>query len=189
MNQPDNLMDALLSADNGGVIRRIAGQLGVPEETAITAARSLLPTLAGGLQRNIAQPDGAESLSRALQTGNHERYIQDPQTLAQPETLVDGNAILGHIFGSKDVSRNAAGFGAEKTGIDPSLLKKMLPLLATAVMGLLAAKTMRGGPAGVVPGGAGGGGLTDLLGGFLDSNKDGSPVDDVLNLAKRFFRR
>lgn len=189
MDQQESLLDALVSADNGGVMRRIAAQLGVTEETAINAARTLLPTLTGGIQRNLAQPGGEESLSQALQSGNHQRYLNDPRALEQPQTLEDGNAILGHIFGNKDVSRNAAGFGAEQSGISPDLLKKMLPLLATTVMGLLAAKAMRGGPAGVVPGQGSGGGLTDLLGGLLDANKDGSPVDDVLSLAKRFFRR
>jgi hypothetical protein len=56
------------------------------------------------------------------------------------------------------------------------------------VMGILAAKTMRGGAQGINPN-AGSGSMLDMLGGFLDTNKDGSPVDDLLNLAQRFFQR
>ena len=40
-----------------------------------------------------------------------------------------GNDILGQIFGNKDVSRNVAGHAAEQTGIDSSLLRRMLPLM------------------------------------------------------------
>jgi hypothetical protein len=188
MNQSDNLLDALVSADNGGVIRRIAGSLGVSEDTVVTAARSMLPALARGLENETAQPESAASLAQALEMGDHQRYLQDPALIDQPAGIEDGNAILGHILGSKDVSRNVAGFASEKTGIDPDLLKKMLPMLATAVMALLAARTARGSQ-GINPGGPGGGSLLDMVGGFLDVNKDGSPVDDLLNLAQRYFRR
>jgi len=36
------------------------------------------------------------------------------------------NDVLGQIFGSKDVSRTVAQSAAEETGLEPSLLKKML---------------------------------------------------------------
>jgi hypothetical protein len=44
-----------------------------------------------------------------------------------------GNEILGHIFGSKDVSRDVAGQASQQTGIDTSVLKKLLPIVAGAV--------------------------------------------------------
>ena len=77
------------------------------------------------------------------------------------------------------------------TGIDASLLKKMLPVIATMVMGSLAKNTgsagggggggllgqlsqMAGGNAG------GGGGLQSVLTSMLDKDGDGSVVDDLL---------
>jgi len=64
----------------------------------------------------------------ALQGGQHEQYLENPQMLGQPQTVNDGNAILGHLFGSKDVSRAVAGRAAEQTGIGSDVLKKLLPL-------------------------------------------------------------
>ena len=189
MNASGNVLDTLISAVDGGVIRQIAASVGLPEQMVIDAARSVVPALAGGITRNLAQPGGADALTRALQSGDHARYVQEPGLLDRPEAIADGNAILGHVLGSKEVSRNVAGFAAGQTGIDPALLKTMLPMLASAVMGVLAAKTVRTGPAGINPSAPDSGALGGVFGGFLDVNKDGSPVDDVLNLAKRFFHR
>ena len=61
--------------------------------------------------------------------------------LGQPESINDGNAILGHLFGSKDVSRAVAGHAAQKTGIGADVLKKLLPLVATMAMGSLSKQT------------------------------------------------
>jgi hypothetical protein len=47
----------------------------------------------------------------------------------------DGNGILGHILGSKDVSRQVAAQASARTGIGADVLKKMLPLVATLAMG------------------------------------------------------
>jgi hypothetical protein len=141
---------------------------------------ALAPALQRGLQRNTQKPGGAEALAGAVKSGNHARYIDDPKLLEKDDTIADGNKILGHIFGSKDVSRNVAGNAANNTGIDAALLKKMLPMLGAVAMGALAKNS----------GGAGGGSnplgaLTGLLGAGGDD--DGSPADEILDLARKFF--
>ena len=62
------------------------------------------------------------------------------EVLADPATRDDGNAILGHVFGSKEVSRQVAARASAKTGIDSSILKQMLPLVAAMAMGGLSKK-------------------------------------------------
>ena len=90
------------------------------------------------------------------------------------ETRADGNNILGHIFGSKDVSRNVAAQAASSTGIGASLIKKALPLLASLAMGAMS------------KGSNSGKSLNNLdLG--TQGDDDGFGLDDVLDLAKKFF--
>jgi hypothetical protein len=100
-----------------------------------------LPALARGLQRNAAQPGGLDALLKALGTGGHDRYVDRPEELTREEAVADGNAILGHILGSKDVSRNLAGHAAQQTGLDAGILKKMLPVIAAVAMGALIARS------------------------------------------------
>jgi hypothetical protein len=44
-----------------------------------------------------------------------------------------GNQILGHIFGSKDTSRDVATQASQESGFDRSVLKKLLPIVAGPV--------------------------------------------------------
>lgn len=96
---------------------------------------------------------------------------------------MEGNKILGHIFGSKDVSRNVAAAASKDTGIDAGLIKKALPLLASLAMGAMNKKSSAGRDLGSSAQGGGLGPLGDLIG--MAGGKGG--LDDVLGMARKFF--
>lgn len=185
-----NLGEMIL--ENPALVGEMARSLGLEPQAARSGMEALLPGLARGLQRNASQPGGLDALLGALKNGSHSRYVDDPRALEDAAARSDGNGILGHILGRKDVSRNVASHAAEQSGLGSDLLKQMLPLLATMVMGTLSKQTAGGTSAeglatsGMSPPQRGGTGL-DLLTGFLDADRDGSALDDVLNLAKKFL--
>jgi hypothetical protein len=183
-----NLLESLMGASGGAVVREMARGLGVDERQAQTGLEQLVPALARGIQRNASQPGGVESLLGALKSGGHQRYLDHPEQLAGRDTVTDGNAILGHILGSKDVSRNVAARAARESGLESGLLEKMLPLVAAATMGSLGKQTSGGGPLDALTGGsAQDAGMAGVLESFLDADRDGAVLDDVLGLAKKFF--
>ena len=183
-----SLLKALLEASDGGAVKEIASNFGLSNNQAGSAISQLLPALTKGLQKNVAKDGGLESLIGALSSGGHDRYLENPSQVTNPESIRDGNKILGHLLGSKDVSRQVAGQAANNTGIDAGVLKKMLPMVAALAMGALKKQSGSGGPlAGMLEGGTSnrGGGL---LSGFLDADGDGSVADDILGMvAKKFF--
>lgn len=61
------------------------------------------------IQSNTSDKAGLESLVSALSNGNHQSYADYPDSISDPAATADGNSILGHIPGSKEVSRNVAG--------------------------------------------------------------------------------
>ncbi len=136
-----NLLDMIMSAQGGAAAQQAGAQLGLNQQQSQSAIAALLPAISSALKQNTASPQGLAGLLGALQGGNHEQYLENPQMLGQPETVNDGNAILGHLFGSKDVSRAVAGQAAQKTGLGADVLKKMLPLVATMAMGSLSKQT------------------------------------------------
>ena len=190
-------MDLQDLLSNPQVIQQLARVAGIGEGDAQTGLEALLPAVAAGLQRNSKGATGLESLAKALGSGAHQRYLDEPQSLGDARTRVDGNAILGHIFGSKQVSRNVAGHAAGASGLDSTLLKQLLPVVASLAMGALSKKTAAGSafqPAQRAhqQGGSG----ADLLGSLIGSLTGGgrgratandSPLDEVLDLAKMFF--
>ena len=175
-----------------GAIGSIAQQLGVNEQVAQTGAEALLPAILGGFKKTAqAQPSGLEGLGGLLrQLGGGGLF--DSVVAPEPTPVEKGNDVLGQIFGSKDVSRTVAGNAAEQTGIDPSLLKKMLPILAMLVAGYMAKQSSGegggqesgglGGLLGSVLGGAeqSGGGLGGMLGNVLGGGQNATPASGGL---------
>ena len=179
-----NLTDLLTAAGGGDSVGKLAGKLGLGSRDTSKLVESLGPALMRGLQKNTASDDGVAGLRRALETGGHERYIENPELMQADATRNDGNKILGHIFGSKDVSRNVAAAAAGETGIDPGMIKKALPLLATLAMGAMSKKSSAGRDLGTSASGGGLGSLGDLIGGLAGSK---SGLDDILGMARKFF--
>ncbi len=180
-----NLLESILSASGGSALTEIASKLNLDAGQATDVLKHLAPALGRGIQRNTAEPSGLDSLMNALSKGNHERYLDQPSAVTEESAINDGNGILGHIFGSKDVSRQVANHASKQTGVSSSLIKKMLPMIASLAMGALAKqKNTQPDFANSMQGGGGG----SLLNSFLDAHKDGSIMDDLLGMAGKFLR-
>lgn len=191
-----NILEALLAAGNGGAVKQLGQQFGLGDDQAGAALSALVPALASGLAKNATQSGGLDNLLGALAGGRHAGYLDDLASLARPETTADGNNILGHILGSKDMSRQVAQHAASSSGVGADVLKRMLPVVATMVMGAMAKNAVGAGGAsglgGALTGGLGGnagagGGVLGMLTPLLDRDRDGSVVDDVAGMLGKFL--
>ncbi|MEN7343654.1 MAG: DUF937 domain-containing protein, partial [Pseudomonadota bacterium] len=167
-----SILETILKSQGGGLVKQVAGQLNLQEGQAGAAIAQLLPALTQGMKKNVEQPNGLESLLGALQKGNHSRYVERPENVTSADTIRDGNSILGHLLGSKDVSRQVAAQAAEKTGLDTGVLKKMLPMVAAMAMGSLSKESNGGALSALLGGGQQQSAGASLLGAFLDRDND-----------------
>ncbi len=155
-----------------GGIQSMARELGVNESQAASGAAALLPAILGGFKKQAqAQPGGLGGLGELLNGLGGGSLLEDVLS-PQPTNVNRGNDVLGQIFGSRDVSRTVAQNAAGRTGLDPALLKKMLPILAMLAAGYMAKQSGGGGAAASAQPG-GGGGLGGLLGGLLGGGGGG----------------
>ena len=186
-----------------GGLQSMARELGVTETQAASGAEALIPAILGGFKKQAqAQPTGLEGLGGLLgQLGGG--GLLDNVLAPQPTDVSQGNNVLGQIFRSKDVSRAVAQNAASQSGLDPALLKKMLPMLAMLVTGYMAkqqgasaaaqSSPMSGGLGGLLGGLLGGGaeragGGAPGLASMLDLNGDGNPLDDIMRMAGKAMR-
>jgi len=185
-----------------GGIQSMARELGVDESQAMAGAAALVPAVLGGFKRQAQAPTGLEGLAGML-GGLGGGGLLDDVLAPQPTNVGRGNDVLGQIFGSREISRTVAQNAATSSGLDPALLKKMLPILAMLVAGYM---SRQGGPTTARSPQAPAGGLGDLLGGMLgagsgtgtqglpglasmlDLNRDGNPLDDILGMAGKLLR-
>ena len=127
----------------------IGQQFGLTEEQTRAAFDALTPVVASGVRRSAQSPTGLQDILNSALNGN------------QNLDSASGNEILGQIFGSKDVSRGVAQQLSATSGIGAAVLKQLLPIIASIVMGQVAKKMGSGGQS------SGGGGLGDILGDIL----------------------
>jgi hypothetical protein len=168
-----------LLAQMGG-ISSLAQELGISEEQAASGAAALLPAIMGGFRKEAeAQPTGLAGLASLLGSlGGGD--LMDEVLAPRPTDVSKGNSVLGKIFGSKDVSRTVAQRASEESGLDPSVLRRMLPMLAMLAAGYMARRRAaeEDAPPTAAAGGAGpaAGGLGAMLGGLLTGRGSARPA-------------
>lgn len=180
-------MDIGSILNQAGGVSAIARELGVDESTVESGAGALLPHVVKGVETqglpgNIAgaQTDDSQSV---------DPQVEDPSQSSGTSgiggmlgglmggtggggvlgSLVGGgvgNQILGHIFGSKDTSRDVAAQASQQSGVDTSVLQKLLPIVAGAVAMHYMTNRGQGSATGGGSEPAGGGILGSILGGL-----------------------
>jgi hypothetical protein len=141
-------------------LSEIGRQFGLNEAQTRAAVEALTPVVAAGMRRNGGAGGGLNDIIKSI-----------TQSGAPEETdaaTSQGNDVLGEIFGSKEVSRGVANELSATSGIGASILKKMLPIIASIVMAQVA-KQMGS------RGGSPGGGLGDILGDILGGGGGSAP--------------
>lgn len=162
-----------------GAVEAISRELGVDPSTAKAGASALLPSILSGFKNPVTAGDaepagtafpGLGGLGGLLGTlgGLGGGSLLDNVTANEPTQVDKGNQILGQIFGSKDGSRAVAATAAGESGVEPSLLKKMLPILAMVAAGYVMKRAGQGsaaeGPEPTSSGEPQAGGSGDILG-------------------------
>jgi len=192
-----SLQDLVGQQQGNEALGQISQMLGADQTTTNSAIQMALPMILSGLAKNAAQPSGAESLDNALQ-GNHDGGILNNLGgyLNAPDTN-DGIGILGHIFGQKQGA--AAQQVSQNTGLDVGQVAQLMITLAPIVMAYLGRQKQQGN--------LDSGGLSNLLNerqqqiqtsdnpmmdsisNMLDSDNDGSMVDDLASLAANYYNK
>lgn len=182
-----------------GMIEQLAGQIGADKEQTAAAANGVFSALLSGINKNVADPQGAQSFLSALER-DHDGSILDNigdlimGNASAPSTpTTNGAGILNHVLG------NSQGGIAEAigkmSGMDSGKVTQLLITLAPMVLGMLG--KMRNNDQV-----NSGGGLIDLIGKtvqggtqqqaagsiftrLLDRDGDGSVMDDLLQMGSQ----
>lgn len=129
------LFDMIMRAQNGAAMDAMAKQFNLAQEQTAQAMAALLPAFSSGFKRSSANPYDMSSLMSAMYSGNYGKYFEDVSKAFTPQGMMDGNAVLEKLFGSKEVSRAVAQQAAQLTGIGQDVLKQMMPAMADTLMG------------------------------------------------------
>ncbi|MEM6894056.1 MAG: DUF937 domain-containing protein [Bacteroidota bacterium] len=188
------LLDLLNSPMGKQIISGAAGQTGQSEGKTAEIMAMAMPLLMGAMKKNASTPGGAEGLMNALNSKHDGGILGDLGGLfgggVDQNVMDDGAGILGHVFGSKQSQvENAL---SSKSGVDASSISQILKIAAPILMGFLGQQTrqqsvnnpdaLTGLLGGLMGGGGNAGQQQSLIESFLDSDGDGSIIDDLAGM-------
>ncbi|TDN85867.1 uncharacterized protein DUF937 [Salegentibacter sp. 24] len=179
----------LLNTQTGNQLVSKASMKTSEEEGKVTSVLGMaLPLILGAMRRNTKDPQGAESLNKALQNEKHNGDVLNKLEDKNPEELIgEGSKILNHVLGTNQsgVSKTVAG----ALNMNEASVNRILEMAAPVVMGLLGQQKRKDN--------VGASGLSDLLDSvmgsssshdqslletLLDANGDGKITDDVAGM-------
>jgi hypothetical protein len=191
----DALIQQVLQQVSGTGISQISKKLGVNEQTVNSALSVALPLLLSALTNNASQPKGAQSLHQALTKDHDGSILNNVSGFLENPQAANGAGILGHMLGSQQpvVTQRLT----QGTGLNGDQISQLLQIAAPLVMGALGQQQRQ---AGFDPNGLSSflGGqqqmaqqsnpdLMGVLNGLLDTNQDGSAVDDIIGGLGKLF--
>lgn len=184
----------LLSTDMGKqLINSASAQTGQPADKTANVLSMAIPVILGAMQRNVATPQGAQSLNNALEDSRHDGSILEHlgsllgNGSVDSNLLNDGAGILSHVLGANQqkVEQNIS----KTSGVDAGSVAQIIKMAAPILMGILGNQKRKDN--------VGESGIGDLLGSvlgkntnhdrslietLLDADGDGSIIDDVAGM-------
>ena len=183
-----NLEELLQNADT---LEQIAKQFGIDSNQASQIIKNAVPEISNSINENTSSKDGLKSFWKALE--DHQKDpVDDMLTDPNKVDTTDGDKILGHIFGEK--KQNIEENISQKQGVPASSVNGILKYLAPIIMAMLAKQALSKKPARAQTNTQAPSNNPDILESmlgkessvtkmaksFLDKNKDGSILDDIL---------
>lgn len=189
------LMDLLSSPMGKQLISGVAGQTGNSTDQTGSVLTMALPLLMGAMKKNASTPEGAQGLMSALSNKHDGSILNNLEGLfgggVDQSVKDDGAGILGHVLGGKQSQvENAL---SQKSGMDTNTIATILQVAAPILLGMIGKQKQQqnvndaSGLQSLLGGMMGGGQQANkqqsLIESFLDSDGDGSILDDVASLA------
>ena len=159
----DNLLTDLMGSVSGDVFSKISQKAKIPAESGSDLGQQAFSLLFNGITKNARKKGEAEKIKNTL----GKKHSGDLNSILSGRG--DGAKILGHIFGEKETEILEK--FAEKGNINSEQAGSLLESLAPVFMNQLA-KNKAG----------------NFLS-FLDTNKNGSIIDEVIKFIFNLFKK
>jgi hypothetical protein len=130
-----NLFEIMQQAQGGNAMQNLSRQFGLSPDQTQNAVAAVLPAFQMGLERQTQNIDMFSNFMQQLASGQHAQFVDRDGDGIPDEAAPMGNDVLGQLFGGKAVSNAVTQQAAAMSGISNSIMKAMLPVIASMIMG------------------------------------------------------
>lgn len=141
-----HLLESIRAAQGGEALRSLGRRFGLSQGEIEQAMRALVPEFGRALRQVAESRTGAPAVHRLMAEGTYERYLDDPDSLAQPSAGEDGERVLNEIFESEHERQEVVRGAAGTAGLTQETVARLMPLVAAVTMGALGSNMRRSSP-------------------------------------------
>lgn len=186
----NNIVQIVLQKLAGEGLASISKRIGADEQSTSSALSLVVPLLVSALAKNSRDPEGARSLQEAVKSDHDGSILENLGGFLNDPRSANGEGILRHVLGNRQetVTRGLA----RGTDLGQNQIGDLLQIAAPLIMGILGKKNQA---EGLDQGSIGtflnsqtravkkkDPGLMGVLNTLLDSDQDGSAIDDVIGM-------
>lgn len=175
-----NILNTIL--ENGldeKILGAISAKTGIDTSSIQDIVSQVAPQLVDGAKQNLRSQDDSSNLINMISNSDLDALKNNPEAIDSN----DNSNMLNELFSSLDTTENdVVNDLSSKSGIDTSSIASLLPMLAPLVMGALNKTTNLSSTDT-----SNTNDITSMLTNFIDQDNDGSVVDDLMGMAKKFF--
>lgn len=175
-----NILNTILQSGlDKNILGAISQKTGIETSSIESLMSELAPKLLDGAKQNLAGDSDSSDLISMISNTNLDSLKENPEEIDN----LDNKNMLGQLFSSLNENEDdVANELSSKSGIDISAISSLLPMLAPLIMGALNKETNLSNADTSDTNS-----ITSMLTNFIDQDNDGSVVDDLLGMAKKFF--
>jgi len=183
---------------NASKTKKLGAKVGASNDQIMQLTKLGFPALLAALDKNANSKEGAASLYQALEQ-HQDDPVEDPDNFLENVDTEDGEKMLSHIFLNKKEAVEKT--LSKQTGLNMSQVASLLQRFGPLLLALLAKKKKESnvnldGLSGLTSALTNtysqsneGGGIMGVMTQLLDSDKDGSIIDDIGTLFGKFFSK
>jgi hypothetical protein len=131
-------IETSLKNDEGReIVSRLASAFDIDERTAGKVVDALGGDVRARIERSMLSRGGVADVLSLVTSPAADRALRDAPDLASQDVAENGNHVLDVLIGNKHISRKYAARAARQTGLDTGTVEKMLPVVASLMIGEL----------------------------------------------------
>jgi hypothetical protein len=193
----DPVTQQLMTQLSGKVATQISKKLGTDEAATTATLSAAVPLLISALANNASQPEGAQALHTALANDHDGSILNNLSGYLKDPAAANGAGILGHVLGDQ---QSVVTQGLTKsTGMTSEQVGQLLQIAAPIVLGAVGKiqQQQKLNPDGLSqylgaqqqqakqsnPD------LMGVVNSLLDTNNDGSALDEVIGIMGKLFAK
>ncbi len=193
-----SLIDQIFQQIGGNEVSNLSQNLGANEQATQSAIQKALPMIIGALSKQTGTREGAFNIANLLDSDGDGNIMDDVAGFFSQSDNGAGPNILDSLFGGK--KGGVTNGLSQMTDLEPNQASNLMENLAPVVMGFLsnqksnqglnvsALAGLLGNEAQKVKQGGNGADAMGFLENFLDSDGDGSSMDDIAGMIGKFMK-